>query len=121
MSLMYRFLFRRVRNIYGIELPYSVVFGRRVVIEHQGGIVVHGSAEIGDECIIRQGVTIGNRHLEHPFQAPVLGKRVNIGAGAAILGNVRIGDGASVGANAVVLDDVPSETAVVGVPAKPLG
>lgn len=119
-SLIYRFLFRRVRNIYGIELPYSVDLGRRVVFEHQGSIVIHGSAVIGDECIIRQGVTIGNRYLEHPLQAPVLGRGVNVGAGAALLGSVRVGDEAVIGANAVVLENVPAKAVVVGVPAKPV-
>ncbi len=116
-SLLYRALYRRVRNVYGIELPYTVVLGRRVVFEHQGDIVVHGRAEIGDECIIRQGVTIGNRSLERPDDAPTLGRRVNVGAGAKILGHVRIGDDAQVGANAVVLRDVPPGAIAVGIPA----
>ena len=119
-SLIYRVLFRRCRNIYGIELPYSVHLGRRVIIEHQAGIVVHGSAVIGDDCILRQGVTIGNNGLNHPQDAPVIGKRVNIGAGAKILGPVCIGDDAVIGANAVVLHDVPAGTTVVGIPARPI-
>jgi len=108
---------RHVRNRYGIELPYSVKFGRRTVIEHQGAIVIHGDAEIGDDCIIRQGVTIGNRYLDRPFDAPRLGARVNVGAGAKILGPVSIGDDVRIGANAVVLSDVPSGATAVGVPA----
>lgn len=118
LSLLYRFLFRYVRNHYSIELPYSARVGRRVVIEHQGAIVIHGSSVIGDECILRQGVTLGNRHLEAPFDAPVLGRRVNVGAGAKILGRVYIGDNACVGANAVVLNDVPAGGTAVGIPAK---
>lgn len=117
-SILYRMLFRKVRNTYGIELPYSVKLGRRVVIEHQSAIVIHGGCEIGDDCIIRQGVTLGNRYLEKPFDAPKLGTRVNIGAGAKIFGNVQIGDGASIGANAVVLSDVPAGATAVGIPAK---
>ncbi len=120
LSVVYRWLFRRCRNRYGIELPYSVRLGRRVVIEHQGAIVIHGSCVIGDDCILRQGVTLGNRHLDRPLEAPILGQRVNVGAGAKILGLVRIGDDAVIGANAVVLDDVPPGTTVVGVPARPL-
>lgn len=119
-SLIYRFLFRRNRNIYGIELPYSVKAGRRIIIEHQGAIVIHGNAEIGDDCILRQGVTIGNRDLNHPLEAPKIGKSVNIGAGAKILGGIRIGDNASIGANAVVLHDVNDNETVIGIPAKPL-
>jgi serine O-acetyltransferase len=106
-----------MRNRYGIELPWTVELGRRPVFEHQGAIVVHGYAEIGDDCIIRQGVTIGNRRLEAPFDAPRLGARVSVGAGAHILGAVSIGDDAKIGANAVVLDDVPSGATAVGVPA----
>jgi serine O-acetyltransferase len=116
-SVVYRALFSGVRNVYGIELPYSTRVGRRVVIEHQGGIVVHGDAWIGDECIIRQGVTVGNRHMDQPRAAPRLGARVNVGAGAKILGAVTIGDDARIGANAVVLSDVPAGARVVGVPA----
>lgn len=117
LSVAYRFLFRYVRNHYGIELPYSARVGRRVVFEHQHGIVVHGNAVIGDDCIIRQGVTIGNRRLDRPFEAPTLGARVNVGAGAKILGGLTIGDGAVIGANAVVLQDVDSGAIAVGAPA----
>ncbi len=117
-SVLYGFLYRRCRNVYGIELPYTVVLGRRVVFEHQGGIVIHGFSQIGDDCVIRQGVTLGNRHLDKPLEAPTLGKGVNIGAGAAVMGKVLVGDGAAIGANAVVLDDVNSGDTVVGIPAK---
>jgi len=117
-TIIYGVLFRRARNVYGIELPYSVKLGRNVVFEHQGGIVVHGSVEIGDGCIIRQGVTLGNRNLDNPFAAPKLGQNVNVGAGAKVLGGVSIGDNAAIGANAVVLEDVPAETLAIGIPAK---
>lgn len=120
LSIIYRFLFRYVRNHYGIELPYSAKLGRKIVIEHQHGIVVHGAAELGDECVIRQGVTIGNRYLDRPHEAPILGCRVNVGAGAKILGGITLGDNASVGANAVVLKPVKRGETVVGIPAKPL-
>ncbi len=118
LSILYRSLYRHVRNVYGIELPYTVELGRRVIIEHQSAIVIHGYSKIGDDCIIRQGVTIGNRHLDRPFEAPKLGKRVNIGAGAKILGGITIGDDVCIGANAVVLADVPAGATVVGIPAK---
>jgi serine O-acetyltransferase len=117
-SILYRALFRKVRNTYGIELPYTVQLGRRVIIEHQSGIVIHGECSIGDDCIIRQGVTIGNRYLDRPFDAPKLGNRVNVGAGAKIFGNVTIGDDANIGANAVVLSDIPPGKTAVGIPAK---
>lgn len=118
LSVLYRWMFRRCRNGYGIELPYCVKLGRRVVVEHQGAIVVHGHCEIGDDCVIRQGCTLGNKTLDRPYDAPKLGNRVNVGAGAKILGAVTIGDGAAIGANAVVLTDVPAGAIAVGIPAK---
>ena len=118
LSILYRMLFRKVRNTYGIELPYSTKLGRRVVIEHQSCIVIHGDAVIGNDCIIRQGVTIGNRYLDRPLEAPKLGNKVNVGAGAKLFGKIEIGDGVNVGANAVVLKDVPANKTVVGIPAK---
>lgn len=117
-SILYRAMFRHVRNVYGIELPYTVQLGRRVIIEHQGAIVIHGQTVIGDDSVIRQGVTMGNRYLDRPTEAPRLGKRVNVGAGAKILGAVTLGDGANVGANAVVLKDVPAGKTAVGIPAR---
>lgn len=117
-SAVYRALFRFVRNFYGIELPYSAKVGRRVVIEHCGGIIVHGNSIIGDDCTLRQGVTLGNRHRTQPHDAPRLGARVDVGAGAKILGAVAIGDDAQIGANAVVLVDVPSGRTAVGIPAR---
>ncbi len=117
-SVLYRMLFRKVRNTYGIELPYTAQLGRRVVIEHQSAIVIHGYCEIGDDSIIRQGVTLGNRYLERPLEAPKLGARVNVGAGAKIFGAVTIGDDANIGANAVVLIDIPAGATAVGIPAK---
>ena len=116
-SVLYKMMFRKVRNTYGIEIPYTVQLGRRVIVEHQSGIVVSGYSTIGDDSIIRQAVTLGNRYLERPCDAPKLGKRVNVGAGAKIFGDVSIGDGANIGANAVVLKDVPAGATAVGIPA----
>lgn len=118
LSVLYRALYRTVRNVYGIELPYSAKIGRRVIFEHQHGIVVHGETVIGDDCIIRQGVTLGIRSMDRLTEAPVLGKGVNVGAGAVIIGAVHVGDGAAIGANAVVLKDVPAGALAIGVPAK---
>jgi serine O-acetyltransferase len=118
LSILYRWMYRKCRNHYGIELPYTVKLGRRVVIEHQGAIVIHGHSEIGDDSIIRQGVTLGNKTLDRPHDAPKLGRNVNVGAGAKILGAVTIGDGATVGANAVVVKDVPAGAIAVGIPAQ---
>lgn len=120
LSVLYRMLYRRARNVYGIELPYTVKLGRRVIIEHQGAIVIHGHAEIGDDCVLRQGVTLGNRYLEKPHEAPKLGKRVNVGAGAKLMGDITVGDDVSIGANAVVIHNVGNKQTVVGIPAKPI-
>jgi serine O-acetyltransferase len=117
-SILYRALFRRICRNYGIELPYTVTLGRRVVFEHQSGIVIHGNCVIGDDCVIRQGVTLGNKSVATRFDAPRLGNRVDVGAGAKVLGAVSVGDDAMVGANAVVLCDVPSGATAVGVPAR---
>jgi len=117
-SLLYRAMFRFCRNVYGIELPWSAVIGRQVVFEHQGGIVIHGATVIGDRCTIRQNCTLGLRRRDDPQGAPILGTDVDVGAGAVILGRVQLGDGAMIGANAVVLDDVPAGALAVGVPAR---
>lgn len=118
LTLIYKMMHRKVRNTYGIEIPFTVKLGRRVVIEHQGGIVINGFCAIDDDSIIRQGVTLGNRYLERPLEVPKLGKRVNVGAGAKIFGDIFIGDGANIGANAVVLCDVPPGATAVGIPAR---
>lgn len=120
-SIVYRVLFKVVEIVFGVTLPASATVGRRLCIEHFGGIVVHGGAKIGDDCLIRHGVTIGNRHSDRLDEVPTLGNRVDVGAGAKILGKVTVGDGASIGANAVLLHDVPAGCTAVGVPARILG
>jgi serine acetyltransferase len=117
-SFLYQFFYVLIRNVYGVELPYTVKLGRRVILEHQHGIVIHGNCVIGDDCIIRQGVTIGNRYVEKPFDAPILGDRVNIGAGAKILGKITLGNDVNIGANAVILNSVPAGKTAVGIPGK---
>jgi serine O-acetyltransferase len=102
----------------GIVIGSTTRIGRRLCIEHHGGIVVHGSAVIGDDCMLRHGVTIGNAGRVDPLGAPTIGNRVEIGAGAKILGRISIGDDAIVGANAVVTRDVPAGAIVGGVPAR---
>lgn len=99
-------MYRYVRNHYGIELPLTTQVGRRVLIGHQSGIVIHPHATIGDGCIIRQNVTLGAQNSEHDG-APTIGRGVELGAGCAILGSVTIGDGARIGPYAVVMTDVP--------------
>lgn len=115
-SLLYKVLYKGVQIITGIELPCEVPIGKNFVIEHSGGIVVSGFARFGDNCRIRNGVVIGLSRVQDPC-APQFGDNVDIGAGAKVLGPIRIGDNVFIGANAVVLTDVPDNCIAVGVPA----
>lgn len=117
LSLIYRTMYRRCRNVYGIEIPYTAKIEPGVIIEHQGGIVIHGMASIGRGSIIRQNCTLGIRSLDRLHEAPCVGRGVSIGAGAVLLGGISIGNDAQIGANAVVLVDVPPGALAVGVPA----
>jgi serine O-acetyltransferase len=117
LSLIFHTAFRHCRNVYGIEIPHTATIGRGVIVEHQGGIVVHGQTVIGDNSIIRQNCTFGIRSPATPTEAPTIGARVDVGAGAVILGRITIGDDAVIGANAVVLQDVPAGALAVGIPA----
>ncbi|AEG48181.1 serine O-acetyltransferase [Sphingobium chlorophenolicum L-1] len=109
---------KAVEWLCGISLPEGTTIGRRLRIEHFGGIIVHSATVIGDDCLLRQNVTLGNRSEARPLEAPIIGDRVQVGAGAVILGAVRIGDDAIIGANAVVLIDVPAGGVAVGNPAR---
>jgi serine O-acetyltransferase len=116
-SLVYKLLAVAVRIVTGVELPCETRIGRRLRIEHPGDIVVSGDACLGDDVILRNGVTIGLRRTG-VRGSPIIGNRADIGAGAKILGEVIIGDDVRIGANAVVLCDVPSDSIAVGVPAQ---
>jgi len=117
LKLLYVPLHLWVRNVYGIELPHQVQAGRRLRIGHQSGIVVHRSVRFGDDCLLRQNVTIGiARDDTPPEEAPVLGDRVQIGAGAVVLSPARIGDDVTVGPNVVVRDTIPSGSVVLPPP-----
>jgi serine O-acetyltransferase len=105
---LYFFLFILVRNTYGIEIPRQTRVGRRVRFSHQNGIVIHPGAVLGDDCVIRQNVTIGGVNPERWEEAPVLGRNVEVGAGAVIVGRLTIGDGARIGPNVVVTMNVPA-------------
>jgi serine O-acetyltransferase len=102
------------RNFYGIELPFEASVGRRVVFEHQHGIVVHGNSVIGDDCIIRQGCTLGVKNMGRLQDAPTLGNNVSLGAGAVVLGAVTVGSDCTIGANSVITKNIPSGVTVVG-------
>jgi serine O-acetyltransferase len=116
LSLLYKLLYKFIQIITGIELPCEVPIGNGFVIEHSGGIVISGYASFGANCRIRNGVVIGLSRVEDPC-APQIGNNVDIGAGAKVLGNIRIGDNVLIGANAVVISDVPPNCIAVGVPA----
>lgn len=116
-SFLYKLLKVISEILTGIELPCEVTLGKRFRIDHFGGIVISGDAVFGDDCVIRNGVTVGLRHTGQRG-APVIGDRVDIGAGAKVLGAIRIGDDVAIGANAVVITDVPANSIAVGVPAK---
>ena len=117
LTVIYRLLYVMVEVATGISLPYTVRVGRRVRIWHQGGIVLHARS-IGDDTQIRQNTTMGVAATTRLTSIPTIGARVDIGCGACILGDVVIGDDARIGANAVVLADVPAGATAVGVPAR---
>lgn len=115
-SFIYKVLYKFIQIITGIELPCEVEIGRHFLIDHFGGIVISGYAKFGDHCRIRNGVVVGLKNVDEPC-APQFGHYVDIGAGAKILGNIKIGNHVSIGANSVVLQDVPDNAIAVGVPA----
>lgn len=113
-----RFLSTLSRFITGIEIHPAAQIGRRFFIDHGMGVVIGETSEIGDDCMIYHGVTLGGTTLNKGKRHPTLGNHVIIGAGAKILGPITIGDGASVGSNSVVVKSVPSNVTAVGVPAR---
>jgi serine O-acetyltransferase len=116
-SVLYKIMKIANEVITSTELPCEAQVGHRLVIEHSFDIVVSGDAILGDDVILRNGVTIGLRHTQQRG-APTIGNRVDIGAGAKLLGPITIGDDVAIGANAVVITDVPSNHIAVGVPAR---
>ena len=116
-SLIYKLLYKLIQIVTGIELPCEVPVGANFRIDHFGDIIISGYASFGDNCVLRNGVTIGLKNIEEKV-APRIGNNVNIGAGAKILGNITIGNNVDIGANAVVISTVPNNAIAVGVPAK---
>lgn len=102
----------------GIEIHPGAQIGRRLFIDHGSGIVIGETAEIGDDVIIYQGVTLGGTGKEKGKRHPTIGNNVMISAGAKILGSITIGDYSKIGAGSVVLNDVPPYSTVVGIPGK---
>lgn len=105
------------RLLTGIEIHPGAKIGKRVVIDHGMGIVIGETAEVGDDCLIFHGVTLGGKNFEDKKRHPTVGNKVIIGAGAKILGNIKIGDNSVIGANSVVAKDVPTGVIVTGIPA----
>jgi serine O-acetyltransferase len=118
-SIIYRIVYTFIRLFMGIELPYVTLLGRRVRIWHHGGIFI-GARSIGDDVQLRHNTTIGVLHRGEDDFKPIVGDRADIGPGVAILGAVEVGDDVVIGANSVVVKDVPAGSTVFGVPARPV-
>jgi serine O-acetyltransferase len=108
------------RWLTGIEIHPAARLGRRLVIDHGMGVVIGETAEVGDDCYIYHQVTLGVARTSSGKRHPTVGNNVIIGAGAKVLGPITVGDNARIGSNAVVVDSVPANTTVVGVPARPV-
>src|SRR5271168_3214997 len=113
-----RFVSHLGRFFTGIEIHPGAKLGRRLIIDHGLGVVIGETAEIGEDVYIYHQVTLGGTSSEHGKRHPTVGNNVIIGAGAKVLGAINIGDGARIGANAVVVAPVPAGVTVVGIPAR---
>jgi len=111
-----RWLSTTVRWFTGIEIHPAACIGRRFFIDHGMGVVIGETAEIGDDCTLYHGVTLGGTSWKKGKRHPTLGDNVVVGAGAKVLGPITLGRGARVGSNAVVVKDVPAQATVVGIP-----
>lgn len=106
---------------FGVDINPAAKIGHGIMLDHATGFVMGETAVIGNDCSVLQGVTLGGTGKAEEDRHPKIGNRVLIGAGAAILGNITIGDGAKIAAGSVVLEAVPESCTVAGVPAKPVG
>lgn len=102
----------------GVEIHPAATIGRRLVIDHGTGIVIGATAEIGDDCLLYQGVTLGGTGKDQGKRHPTLGNNVMVGSGAKVLGPFKVGNNARIAANSVVLREVPDNATVVGVPGR---
>ncbi len=118
MFFVARIISQFARFITGIEIHPGAKIGKGLLIDHGSGVVIGETAEIGDNCLIYQGVTLGGTGKEHGKRHPTLGNNVMVGSGAKILGPFTVGDNAKIAANAVVLAEVPPNSTAVGVPAR---
>ena len=113
-----RFVSQWSRFWTGIEIHPGATIGRRLVIDHGMGIVIGETAEIGDDCLLYHGVTLGGTGKDHGKRHPTLGNNVMVSTGAKVLGPFKVGDNARIAANAVVLSEVPDNATAVGAPAQ---
>ena len=113
-----RAISQMARHLTGIEIHPAATIGRRFFIDHGTGVVIGETTVIGDDCTLYQGVTLGGTGKDTGKRHPTLGNHVMVGAGAKVLGPIEIGDHVRIAAGAVVLQDIPSESTAVGVPAR---
>ncbi len=111
-----RWVSQRAKRRTGVEIHPAAKIGRRLVIDHGTGIVIGATAEIGDDCLLYQGVTLGGTGAAREKRHPTLGNNVMVGCGAKVLGPFRVGDNVKIAANSVVLREVPDNCTVVGIP-----
>ena len=115
--LVARLLSQFTRALTGVEIHPGAQIGRRFFIDHGMGVVIGETAEVGDDVLMYHAVTLGGRSMEHVKRHPTVGNNVTIGAGARVLGPVYIGDRVQIGANSVVVKDIPAGAVATGIPA----
>lgn len=118
LKFLARWLSQLAKRRTGVEIHPAAQIGRRLVIDHGTGIVIGATAQIGDDCLLYQGVTLGGTGTGHGKRHPTLGNNVMVGCGAKVLGPFTVGDNARIAANSVVLREVPANSTVVGVPGR---
>ena len=118
LKLLARMISQASRRRTGIEIHPGATIGKRLVIDHGMGVVIGETAEIGDDCLIYHGVTLGGTGKDVGKRHPTIGNNVLIGTGAKVLGPITIGDNSRVAANSVVLKDIPENCTAVGIPAR---
>ena len=116
MKFIARWISQGSKRRTGIEIHPAATIGRRLVIDHGTGIVIGATAEIGDDCLLYQGVTLGGTGHDTGKRHPTLGNNVMVGCGAKVLGPFKVGDNSKIAANSVVLREVPPNCTVVGIP-----
>lgn len=116
MKFIGRWISQRSRRHTGIEIHPGATIGRRLVIDHGNGVVIGETVEIGDDCLIYQGATLGGTGISGGKRHPTIGNNVMIGSGAKVLGPFKVGDNSKIAANSVVLREVPPNSTVVGIP-----